>query len=214
MPEENPAKINPHGLCTWKPAAECADCRIQGILKCRHTWGDLLAFVAMTIPAIIAAIAGMVRGGFGVWLYGWLGYALFFFLVWEARILCSHCPYWAREGRTLHCLANHGVIKIWRYHPEPMSRGERFQFLLGVAILCFYPLPFLLIGGEYLLALITFVGVICCAVILRVNTCSRCVNFSCPANAVPKPIVDAYLRRNPVMRRAWEEAGYRLDDPN
>ena len=63
---------------------------------------------------------------------------LFFFFVWEARILCSHCPYWAEEGRILHCHANYGVIKIWRYHPEPMSKFEQVQFIVGVLI--FLPL--------------------------------------------------------------------------
>jgi hypothetical protein len=38
------------------------------------------------------------------------------------------------------------------------------------------------------------------------------VNFSCPLNDVPKEVVDAYLERNPVMQRAWEESGYRLGE--
>jgi hypothetical protein len=42
---------------------------------------------------------------------------------------------------------------------------------------------------------------------LRLYTCSRCVNFSCPLNTVPRETVEAYLARNPVMRRAWEESG-------
>ena len=29
---------------------------------------------------------------------------------------------------------------------------------------------------------------------------------------MPKPLVDAYLRRNPVMREAWEASGYRLGE--
>jgi hypothetical protein len=40
---------------------------------------------------------------------------------------------------------------------------------------------------------------------------TRCINFSCPINAVPKPLVDSYLKNNPVMRLAWEKSGYRLD---
>jgi len=40
--------------------------------------------------------------------------------------------------------------------------------------------------------------------------CPRCVNFSCPFNRIKKDKVDAYLRRNPVMRDAWENKGYKL----
>jgi hypothetical protein len=43
------------------------------------------------------------------------------------------------------------------------------------------------------------------------NYCTRCANFSCPLNRVPKDIVDAYLTQSPVMRQAWEQSGYRLE---
>jgi hypothetical protein len=45
--------------------------------------------------------------------------------------------------------------------------------------------------------------------VLTSHFCSRCVNFSCPANSVPKRIVDIYLERNPVMKEAWEKSGYK-----
>ena len=41
-------------------------------------------------------------------------------------------------------------------------------------------------------------------------SCSKCPNFSCPLNWVPKNNVDEYLKKNPVMRKAWEENGYIL----
>jgi len=60
--------------------------------------------------------------------------------------------------------------------------------------------------GAALLALIAFFTV------LLTFICPRCVNFSCPFNRVGKKQVDAYLRRNPVMREAWENKGYKLDE--
>jgi hypothetical protein len=33
--------------------------------------------------------------------------------------------------------------------------------------------------------------------ILLHDFCSRCANFSCPSNSVPKSMVDAYLEKNP-----------------
>ncbi len=40
--------------------------------------------------------------------------------------------------------------------------------------------------------------------------CLRCVNFSCPFNRVSKKEVDAFLKENPEMRKAWKEKGYKL----
>jgi hypothetical protein len=111
----------------------------------------------------------------------------------------------------LHCHANFGVYKLWKYQPGPMSRGEKIQFLVGALILLSYPFPFLLLAQEYLLVLIGLTTAISGIFILRKNVCSRCINFSCPLNAVPKLLVDAYLRRNPRIQAAWEASGYRLD---
>jgi hypothetical protein len=207
---EDDQSRNPFGVCTWQDLSRCADCPIDGTLNCRFDWSDLLYFLAGFLPPAIAVIAGMMRGGFGRYLVGWVGFMLFFFFVWEARILCSHCPYWAEDGRVLHCLANYGVIKIWPYHPEPMSTSEKVQFLVGAGIIVLYPFPFLIIGGQYILALIVLAGVVSFAFSVKKHVCTRCVNFSCPANGVQKEIVDAYLRRNLVMQRAWEESGYQI----
>jgi hypothetical protein len=43
------------------------------------------------------------------------------FGVLETKFLCSHCPYYADDGRILHCLALDGSPKFWKYNPEPMS---------------------------------------------------------------------------------------------
>lgn len=41
-------------------------------------------------------------------------------------------------------------------------------------------------------------------------TCSKCINFSCLLNRVPKEVVDEYLKRNPIMRKAWKENGWQI----
>jgi hypothetical protein len=38
--------------------------------------------------------------------------------------------------------------------------------------------------------------------------CTRCINFSCPLNSVPKELVDIYLQHNPAMLAAWQASGY------
>jgi hypothetical protein len=70
----------------------------------------------------------------------------------------------------------------------------------------------MILGSQWLLLAITLTAIASSAFNLRRNVCVRCINFSCPVNAVPKPLVDAYLRRNPIMQEAWEASGYRLGE--
>ncbi len=209
---EHTPKRTPSLTCTWKPLSECKDCPTKNGLMCRFDKKDMLNFFMLILPFGVTAIAGTIRAGYGWWLLLWLAYSLFFFFVWESRVLCSHCPYWAEDGHILRCHANYGVVKIWKYQPGPMSRFEQVQFVVGALVLMGFPFPFLLLGREYLLALIGMCAAISGAFLLRKNVCSRCINFSCPANAVGKQLMDAYLERNPDMRVAWEASGYRLDE--
>lgn len=177
---------------------------------CRFSDKDMLNFFMIILPFGVTSIAGTIRAGYGLLLLLWLAYSLFFFIVWEARVLCRHCPYWAEEGRILHCHANYGVIKIWEYDPRPLHKGEKIQFIIGALIFVGFPFPYLILGHEYLLALICLSTVVSGVVLLRRNVCRRCINFSCPMNAAPKELVDMYLRRNPDMRESWESSGYHL----
>lgn len=196
--------------CTWRPRSDCEGCQADGRLMCRFDRKDLTNFFMIILPFAVTAIAGTIRAGYGWYLLIWLAYALLFFFVWEARVLCRHCPYWAGPDLVLHCPANYGVIKLWTYHPEPMTRWEKAQFIIGASLFIGFPFPFLLLGQEVLLAIIGATAAVSGVFILRSHVCSRCVNFSCPMNAVPKDLVDVYLRHNPDMRAASERSGYRL----
>jgi hypothetical protein len=152
------------------------------------------------------------------------------FGIFEIRFLCSHCPYYDDDRKTLRCLGNHGSPKLWRYHPEPMNRFEKFLMRFAVIGMIFFILPiaafgygigYLVVNYEtfgllplvglsgiafaMLLASVSFVAVV------KTHFCTSCVNFSCPLNTVPKDLVDGYLAKNRVMREAWEKAGYKLD---
>jgi hypothetical protein len=198
--------------CTWQSPSDCAGCQLETELMCRFDQSDLTAFLLNFLPIAITVVAGMIIGGYGLFLIPWFAFWIFFFFVWEARVLCSHCPFWAESGRILHCHANYGVLKIWKYRPGPMSRSEQFQFIVGALILIGFPFVFLLLGAQYLLAGIALSTVLSWGFNLRKHVCTHCIHFSCPINAVPKPIVDAYLRRNPAIQEAWEASGYRLDE--
>ena len=181
-------------------------------------------------PALLITFGSIIVGGVFTriwWPIGVLiGYFTLFFIV-ETRILCSHCPYYSREGVMLHCLANHGFIKYARYHPEPMNLFERVLLIIGFVLFATIPLagqvPSIvavasnLPGGRTifitLLILLGFsiVGVIFSFTFLFTRICTKCVNFSCPFNKVPKELVDSYLDKNPNMKSAWLEHGYKED---
>ncbi len=91
-----------------------------------------------------------------------------------------------------------------------MSQSEKAQMILALLIFVGYPLPFLIIGGQFLLLAISIIGITTWFLVLQLKICPDCVNFSCPLNRVPKDIIDEFLRRNPVMQAAWEKAGYEL----
>ncbi|MHA1455193.1 MAG: hypothetical protein ACTSR5_04300 [Promethearchaeota archaeon] len=74
---------------------------------------------------------------------------MFFFQVWENKILCSHCPYYAFEDeKKVKCYANYGIYKAWKYDPAPMSRSEKIQFIIGISIFAAIPLIFLLLAKN------------------------------------------------------------------
>ena len=162
---------------------------------CRFDSKDMVGFLMIFLPFAVTAIAGMIRAGYGWYLLFWLAYSIFFFFVWEARV---------------H--ANYGVIKIWKYRPGPMGKWEQAQFAIGTILMIGFPFVFLVLGREYLLILIALTMVVTGFFSLRRTACNRCINFSCPMNAVDKQTVDAYLERNPDIRGAWERSGYRLGE--
>lgn len=198
--------------CLNQAQTECLECQIKGQLECQFHLKSLLRFLVVFLVAAVPAVIGIILAGYGLFLIGWIVYGIFFLQIWESKILCAHCPYYAKEGRTLLCHANYGLLKVWKFKPEPMSRGEKTQFIIGVSIFIGFPVPFLILGNQYLMLLITLVGVAIFWGVLITKACTRCVNFSCPLNRVHKNLVNAFLVKNPAMREAWERKGYRISD--
>ncbi|MFC1693011.1 hypothetical protein ACFL1R_05865 [Candidatus Latescibacterota bacterium] len=224
---------NTNSICTWDEQADCSRCKIKGKLACKWDKKILLGFHGIAWPSIITSVFGMVAIGLmtGVWwpLITFGVYYFLMFVIFEIRFLCSHCPYYAEEGKILHCHANHGSFKFWRYHPEPLNRFEKFLMYFLVSTMFFiFPLSVLgygiwFISVNYeaygLIALMGIIGITIgnlvssssFIIMLKLFFCPKCVNFSCPLNEAPKPVIDEYLRKNEVMQKAWEESGWQLD---
>ena len=211
--ETDQLEKNPFNICIWKAKEECGDCSLHNEIHCEMHRSDTLMFGGSAMLFFIPSIGGMLLGGMWPWVIGYFIYWLIFFELWENRVLCSHCPFYAEDGgqgHTLHCYANYGLYKTWPYNPSPMSRSHQIQFLVALTIFGGYPIPFLILSNQLLFLGLTIAGIGIWLSVLKFNICPRCVNFSCPLNSVPKKTMDAFLKRNPVMMKAWIDSGYEL----
>ena len=196
--------------CTWRDDADCTNCKTKGQLDCKWDQKLLFRFFLVFFPLFIVAYSALIVAAIFIGDWWWLGvltgYFAFFFII-ETRILCSHCPYYSKEGIILHCLANHGFIKFYHYHPEPLSKFEKallvFGFILfgslplgaqvyNIVVVALFPSSY---SNTLFILLLVLLGISVVGIgfgfgFLFTRICPNCVNFSCPFNKVPKEIVD------------------------
>ncbi|MHC1591108.1 MAG: hypothetical protein ACXQS8_03410 [Candidatus Helarchaeales archaeon] len=208
---------NPYDICIWNEKSDCESCSLNGKLQCHkdstHSWWFLGGYLCYIVPIIVGMIFLLLSNMFLflIALIVDVGYMIFFFAIWEPRILCRHCPFYAEsDTKILHCYANYGFYKPVEFTPNPMTRSERIQFITGFLLFLIVPIIFLIIGLQYLMALLAGVGSVIWALILSHEICVDCINFSCPLNKVPEEMRNEFLKKNPVMKEAWEKAGFDL----
>ncbi|MFX1275862.1 MAG: hypothetical protein ACFFBP_05245 [Promethearchaeota archaeon] len=205
-------------ICIWKDQLECGDCELNEKLFCRPKLKYMIYFTTPFFIGIIPVALGMLISANIELLWkiifftGWIGYSIFFFFIWESRMVCNHCPYYANdEQKTLHCPIDRGKLKTGKYNPGPLSKSEKIQFIIGVSILVGYPFPFLIIFNLFIPLIIYIAAIASWLIILQFKICTDCVNFACVLNRVPKSIRSEFMNRNPIIKKAWEEEGYHFD---
>jgi len=189
----------PIGSCVSRT---CDGCPVEGALHCHFTLRNLTYFLLLALPSFLAGGAGIYHAG-GWMLAVWIMVIVGFFGFLEIRVLCSHCPHYAEEGRSLRCWANYGSPKLWRYRPGPMNRTEKAVLFGGFAVVWGYPLFSLIPGSQWFLLIVYLLTTAGFFVILRRHFCSQCINFACPLNAVGEAIRGEFLERNPQIAEAW-----------
>jgi hypothetical protein len=113
--------------------------------------------------------------------------------------------------------------KLWNYNPYPITKVERITMLSLGAFIDLFPLvgivwglfefftdPYdhFLIGIPLIILPIIFLFVmIYFTWTLLGHACQKCPNFSCAMNKTPSRIVEAFLDKNPVMKKAWQDSG-------
>ena len=207
---------NPHCICIWEDEESCVDCKLKGRLHCHL---DKRYFVIFGIPffiGFIPACVGLILLEFPLNLIStltWIGYIIFFFLIWEPFILCAHCPFYAEgETKILHCSINYGFIKVAKFKLGPASLWKKIQFLIGANMMFIIPVIFLALGRKWIFLGLCVFGVILWYIVIQLKVCTDCINFSCILNRVPKEIRDEFLKKNPEMYKAWKKSGYEFDE--
>ncbi len=189
----------PIATCT---GTTCGDCPAGKALHCHFSSRDLLHFCLLAFPSLLLGGEGIVHAG-GWWLAPWLILVVGYFGFVEIRVMCSHCPHYAEDGRSLKCWANYGSPKLWKYRPGPMNVVEKFVFFLGLALIWGYPLAFLVPTLQLFLLVVYLLTSIGFLMSLRAFFCSRCMNFACPLNTVDTKTRAAFFSRNPEIAEAW-----------
>jgi hypothetical protein len=210
---------NPHCICIWEDEESCEDCNLKGRLHCHLDKKYAIIFGIPFFIGFIPAFVGLILLQYPLNLIStlvWIGYIIFFFLIWEPPILCAHCPFYAEgETKTLHCSINYGFRKTSKFKPGPINLWKKIQFITGANIIFAIPLILLAFGDHWTkwiyFGLCAF-GVVLWYVVIQLKICTDCINFSCILNRVPKEIRDEFLKKNPIMYEAWKKSGYEFED--
>jgi len=195
-------------LDSTKPIATCISetcdmCSIRHTLHCHFTLKDLIHFLLIASPSFLLGGVGIYQVS-GWSLLPWLVIIFGYFGFVEIRVMCSHCPHYAEEGRSLQCWANYGSPKIWHYRPGPMTLLEKVIFLGGFTLVWGFPLFFLISSGQWFLLLVYLLTVGGFFMTLTTFLCSQCINFACPLNSVKNEIRETFFEHNPDVAKAWE----------
>jgi hypothetical protein len=184
----------------------CDGCKIRGKVICFHTPSQVAGFAVFTFFTIIPFFIGMIVSGFWLWLIVWFVLALIFFLYLEQYILCRHCPHYAEEGRTLRCHANWGLPKFPPFDPHPLKKWEKVVWIIYVALLFLYFVPFFIISSQWIFLIVCSVMTAISVILLLATRCNRCYVLSCPFNRVTADVKEGVLANFPRFAEAWRES--------
>ncbi|MEW6079621.1 MAG: hypothetical protein AB1724_17575 [Thermodesulfobacteriota bacterium] len=181
----------------------CTSCPAREKVHCHFTFKDVASYYLIIAPTLLLGGAGIYHAS-GWWLIvSWLLIIIGCFSFVLTRVLCSHCPHYVEAGSSLKCRANYGSPKIWKYRPGPMTFWEKVVFFAGFAIVWGYPLLFMIIEFQLFLLIVYLVASSGFLMTLKTNSCTQCMNFACPMNAVPDKVREDFFERNPGVAEAW-----------
>jgi len=217
---------NPFNICTLNSNSNCNECKNQNKLDCKldkhqQKVSMLVIFSSLIIGSFGLILTGLITDNWLILIF-YMIFSLLFFVVIENKVTCSHCPYYAEKTLRLNCSGNNIFPKIWKYNPKPINRYEKLVSILGIALIGLIPIIsqiysiwFFLLNNPNAtwIMIIALIGLLLATILsflmffflFLFTLCPRCINFSCQFNRVPKELVDEYLKKNPVIKKAWEK---------
>lgn len=100
-------------------------------LKIKHEFKDFLYWNFVTL--ILLFSAGLAIGIYSTgWMFAYIFLVIFHFNILEQRFFCTHCPYYARDGKKLRCMMNWAWPKHFRPRPYPQANSISPLLLLGL----------------------------------------------------------------------------------
>jgi len=217
---------NPYNICTLNSNSDCNNCKNQDKLDCKIDKNQqkismLVIFSSIIIGTFGLILASLITNNWWILTF-YIAFILLFFFVIENRITCSHCPYYAKKSICLDCPGNNIFPKIWKYHPEPINQYEKLGAVLGFLFIVLIPFFSLLYSIWFFLSnnpnaswivIIALTGVLLSIILsfsmffslFLLGFCKKCINFSCLFNKVQKEYIEEYLKRNPIIKKAWEK---------
>ena len=165
-------------------------CSKHGLLENPSLFDFLHEKLITLVPFSIAIIAISKYGESYLWLI------IYFAIIAShmTHILLQRCPYCAYYHKETKLLA----YLWWRWIPKlrKSKEGRPPKYIakytpIAVLIISFYPIYWLTYQWELLILYVLSWGVL--ALSIFTAGCSRCIDFECKNNLVPKEVRDIYL---------------------
>lgn len=211
--------------CIADNNSNCFECELKDVLICNFEKSFANKFLIGNVFYRIFAILILILVGL-ITTFWWMMITyiiviLLNFFIIEPRLLCSHCPFYAKDGNYLKCWALRGMPKLWKYRPGPMNKKEKIAMLslgvfvdlfpyigsgLGIVWFILNPIDYFVTGISIIVITATFtIIVIYFTKLLQGFACKHCPNFSCGMNKTPNEYLEVFLKKNPILKKAWEE---------
>jgi len=153
------------------------------------TWARFLFFFSLFFAP---AFVGLGKVGLTPIRTAWIFFLGAFFGLVLPAVLCRHCPHYARRGRFIVCPTTVGPPKLLPPSGRTIRPTEKAVFAAGFALVLGFPVVVLALRGSLAPAALTLAGAGLFILGEQAFSCSRCLNFSCLLNRVPRDVQDRW----------------------
>ena len=177
----------------------CSKCsnagpRLSSKIKTELRFGHLFKFFLIVLPSFIIAGVGVYNFSIDC-LIIWLALIGLFYSITEVRVLRSGNLYYGKSSVILCCWTNCATPKLLKYCLGKKNKIEKSILISGFAIVWVYPLVFIYLqhNGIFLLVYLVSVGLF--LILLRINNCKKCLDFSCSLHKANNFIRDDFFNK-------------------